>query len=123
MNQGTRTRIIQEESSRFLDSHFAGLDLSGSPDFANPITEKFEPCDRDGLSNVDVSGLPSTNHLKQFVNQPDMETLARVAQETGDQQLIERVQDERENTEAKAFMATIQAIIAMITITRPFGDT
>jgi hypothetical protein len=105
MNQETRARIIQEESSRFLDSHFAGLDLSGSPDFANPITEKFEPCDRDGLSNVDVSGLPSTNHLKQFINQPDMETLARVAQETGDQQLIERVKDERENTEAKSFMA------------------
>jgi hypothetical protein len=105
MNQETRARIIQEESSRFLDSHFAGLDLSGSPDFANPITEKFEPCDRHVLSNVDVSGLPSTNHLKQFVNHPDMETLARVAGETGDQQLIERVNDERENTEAKAFMA------------------
>jgi hypothetical protein len=106
MKQEARARIIQEESSRFLDGHFAGLDLSGSPDFANPITEKFEPCDRDGLSNVDVSGLPSTNHLKQFVNQPDMETLARVAQETGDQQLIERVKDERENTEAKAFVAS-----------------
>jgi hypothetical protein len=105
LNQETRARIIQEESIRFLDSQFAGLDLSGSPDLNNPIADKFEPCDRDGLSNVDVSGLPATNQLKQFVSQPDAETLARVAQETGDPGLIERVRDDREVAEAKAFMA------------------
>jgi hypothetical protein len=105
MNEEIRARIIRDESSKFLDSQFANLDLSGSPDYTNPADDKFEPCDRYGLSNVDVSGLPSTNLLKKFISQPDMETLARVAAETGDPELVERVQDERENAEAKAFMA------------------
>jgi hypothetical protein len=105
MNQQSRARIIQEESNRFLDSQFAGLDLSGSPDLANPIPDKFEPCDKDGLSNVDVSGLPSTNQLKQFLSQPDMDSLEQFAKETGDPRLVGRLQEDREVAEAKSFMA------------------
>jgi hypothetical protein len=102
MNQETRARIIREESSRFLDSQFAGLDLSGSPDLANPIADKFEPCDRDGLNNVVLSG---TNQLKALAENPDREALEQIAKETGDPKLIERLQDDREVAEAKAFMA------------------
>jgi hypothetical protein len=102
MNQETRAKIIQEESSRFLDSQFAGLDLSGSPDLANPIEDKFEPCDKDGLNNVVLSG---TNLLKALAENPDREALEQIAKETGDPGLIERLQDDREVAEAKAFMA------------------
>jgi hypothetical protein len=102
MNQETRARIIREESSRFLDSQFAGLDLSGSPDLANPIADKFEPCDRHGLNNVVLSG---TNQLKDLAENPDREALEQIAKETGDPGLIERLLDDREVAEAKAFMA------------------
>jgi hypothetical protein len=102
MNQETRARIIQEESSRFLDSQFAGLDLSSSPNFANPIADKFEPCDKDGLNNVVLSG---TNQLKALAENPDREALEQIAKETGDPELVERIQDDREVAEARAFMA------------------
>jgi hypothetical protein len=88
MNQETRAKIIQEESSRFLDSQFAGLDLSGSPDLANPIEDKFEPCDKDGLNNVVLSG---TNLLKALAENPDREALEQIARETGDPGLVERL--------------------------------
>lgn len=79
MNQAMKKHIIREESARFLDSQFGGLDLSGSPDLTKPPSEKFEPCDKDGLNRVDLSGLPVTNKLKTFLQAPDRETLAEVA--------------------------------------------
>jgi hypothetical protein len=105
MDHKTKIRIAAEESRRFLDDNFAQLDLSGSPDLTNPIEDKFEPCDKDGLSNVDVSGLPSTNLLKQFLSDPDTETLEQIAKETGDPELVERVRDNREDIEARAFIS------------------
>jgi hypothetical protein len=49
-----------------------------------------------------VSG---SNQLKALAENPDREALEQIAKETGDPELIERLQDECENTEAKAFMA------------------
>lgn len=103
MNQETRARIIQEESNRFLDSQFARLDLSGSPDFANPVSEEFATEDKNGFNRVVVSG---SNNLKALAENPDREALEQIARETGDRELIGRLQEEREIVEAKAFMAT-----------------
>jgi hypothetical protein len=102
MDEKIRARIANEESARFLDSNFGGLDMSGSPDLSSPVTEKFEAQDRHGLSRVDVSG---TNLLKAFVENPDQATLERVAQETNDPDLIERLEEDREDRVAADFLA------------------
>lgn len=102
MNQ-ERTRIIAEETAKFLDPSFSQLDLSAFPDLSHPAPEEFATEDRHGLNRVVVSG---SNQLRALAENPDRETLEQIARETGDPGLIERVQDERENTEAKAFVAT-----------------
>jgi hypothetical protein len=102
MNQETRTRIIAEETAKFLDPSFSQLDLSSFPDLNHPAPEEFAAEDKDGLNRVVVSG---SNQLKALAENPDREALEQIAKETGDPGLVERLQDERENTEAKAFMA------------------
>jgi hypothetical protein len=102
MNQETRSRIIAEESAKFLDPSFAQLDLSAFPDLNHPAPEAFATEDRHGLNRVVVSG---SNQLKALAENPDREALEQIARETDDAGLIERVQDDRENTEAKAFIA------------------
>jgi hypothetical protein len=103
MNQEIRTRIIAEETAKFLDPSFSQLDLSSFPDLNQPAPEEFASEDKDGLNRVVVSG---SNQLKALAENPDREALEQIAKETGDAGLIERLQDERENAEAKAFMAT-----------------
>jgi hypothetical protein len=102
MNQETRTRIIAEETAKFLDPSFAQLDLSAFPDLNYPAPEEFATEDRHGLNRVVVSG---SNQLMALAENPDREALEQIASETGDPELIERLQDDRENIEAKAFMA------------------
>jgi hypothetical protein len=97
----TKDQLIAEESARFIDQAFGQLDLSGSPDWRKPLDDKFEQCDRSGLNNVTLTG---TNQLKALVENPDIETLERLAEETQDPKLIERIQDDQELREAKAFM-------------------
>jgi hypothetical protein len=103
MNQETRTRIIAEETAKFLDPSFAQLDLSAFPDLNHPAPEEFATEDRHGLNRVVVSG---SNQLKALAENPDREALEQIARETGDPELIERLQDDREDAEAKAFIAT-----------------
>jgi hypothetical protein len=102
MNQETRSKIIAEETAKFLDPSFAHLDLTAFPDLNNPVAEEFAAEDRHGLNRVVVSGI---NQLRALAENPDREALEQIARETGDPGLIERVQDDRENAEAKAFMA------------------
>jgi hypothetical protein len=102
MNEETRTRIIAEESVKFLDPSFARLDLSAFPDLNHPAPEVFATEDRHGLNRVVVSG---SNQLKALAENPDREALEQIARETGDPELIERLQDDREDAEAKAFIA------------------
>jgi hypothetical protein len=102
MNQETRTRIIAEETAKFLDPSFAQLDLSAFPDLNHPTVEVFAAEDKDGLNRVVVSG---SNQLKALAENPDSEALEQIAKETGDAGLIERLQDEHEVDEAKSFMA------------------
>jgi len=56
MNQETRTRIIAEETAKFLDPSFSQLDLSSFPDLNHPTREEFAAEDKDGLNRVVVSG-------------------------------------------------------------------
>jgi hypothetical protein len=103
MNQENRNRIIAEETAKFLDPSFAQLDLSAFPDLHQPAPEEFAPEDKNGLNRVILSG---SNQLKAFAENPDREALAQIAKETGDPGLVERVRDDCEIVEAKAFMTT-----------------
>src|SRR5580700_824881 len=102
MNDETRNRIIAEESAKFLDPSFSQLDLSAFPDLNHPASDEFAAEDKNGLNRVVVSG---SNQLKALAQNPDHEALEQIAKETGDTRLIERLTDEHENTEARAFMA------------------
>jgi hypothetical protein len=102
MNEETRSRIIAEESAKFLDPSFAQLDLTAFPDLNHPATEEFSAEDKDGLNRVVVSG---SNQLKALAENPDREALEQIARETADPGLVERLQDDREEAEARAFMA------------------
>ena len=102
MTPETRNKIIAEESAKFLDPSFSQLDLSAFPDLNHPTPEEFAAEDKNGLNRVVVSG---SNQLKALAQNPDREALEQIARETGDAGLIERLTDEHENSEAKAFMA------------------
>jgi hypothetical protein len=106
MDVRTKERIATEEAARFLDGQFGQLDLSGSPDLTNPTNEKFEEADKHGLNRIDTSGLPVTSKLKEFLTDPDAESLARVADETGNPQLQEELDDIREEQAALEFLRT-----------------
>jgi hypothetical protein len=103
MNQQNCTRIIAEETAKFLDPSFAQLDLSAFPDLNQPAPEEFASGDKNGLSRVIVSG---SNQLKAFAENMDREALVQIAKETGDPGLVERPTDDRELAEARAFMTT-----------------
>jgi hypothetical protein len=103
MNQETRTKIIAEETAKFLDPSFSQLDLSSFPDLHQPNPEVFTTEDQSGFNRVVLSG---SNRLKALAENPDREALEQLAKETGDPGLIERLQGDREVAEAKAFMAT-----------------
>jgi hypothetical protein len=102
LNQETRNRIIAEESAKFLDPSFAQLDLSSFPDLNHPAQEEFVSEDKHGLNRVVVSG---SNQLKALAENPDREALEQIAKETNDPGLVERLQEDREVAEAKAFMS------------------
>ena len=76
--------------------------MSAFPDLNQPATEEFAAEDKNGLNRVVVSG---SNQLKALAENPDREALEQIAKETGDPGLVERLQDDREEAEAKAFMA------------------
>jgi hypothetical protein len=81
MDTATQERIVREETEKFLDPLFGGLDLSGSPNFNRAKTEQFAEQDEHGLSRVDTSGLGGVNHLKQLLSAPDKVALAELAKE------------------------------------------
>ena len=104
MNQRTRERIAREESERFLDSNFGGLDLSGFPDLNNPALERFKEADRHGFSRVDTSGLGSVNKLRDLIENPTRDVLEEVARETRNPKLVEALTDERAEALAGEFI-------------------
>jgi hypothetical protein len=66
VNQRTKEQIVAEETSKFMDTQFGQLDLSGKPDLNHPPAEDtFELQDRHGFNRVDDAGLAGINHLKE----------------------------------------------------------
>jgi hypothetical protein len=89
LDQRTKERIIAEETSRFMDSGFGQLDLSGSPNLNHPAAkEKFELQDRHGFNRVDESGLAGINHLKELLSNPPSDVVEEIAKETQNPELM-----------------------------------
>jgi hypothetical protein len=97
-------QIISEETTRFMDSNFGQLDLSGSPDLNHPPAEdKFELQDRHGFNRVDESGLAGVNLLKELLANPPGEVVEEIAKETHNPELISELANERAEEVAHEF--------------------
>jgi hypothetical protein len=104
LDQRTKERMIAEETSKFMDSNFGQLDLSGSPDLNHPpAEEKFELQDRHGFNRVDESGLAGINQLKELLANPPREVVEEIAKETGNRELLSDLADERAEEVAHEF--------------------
>src|SRR5437899_6645804 len=104
LNQTMKKRIIAEETSKFMDSNFGQLDLSGSPDLNNPPAEdKFELQDRHGFNRVDESGLAGINQLRELLANPPREVVEEIARETNNPELISELANERAEGVAHEF--------------------
>ena len=99
----TKQRVLAEETARFMDGAFGQLDLSGSPDLTNPVTERFELQDRHGFNRVDESGLAGINQLKQLLANPPREVVEELVRETRNPALAEELADERATDIANEF--------------------
>jgi hypothetical protein len=105
MNQRQRARMLAEETARFIDANFGQLDLRGSPSLSTPVNEPFAQHDKFGFNNVDVRPLSGATGLRKFISDPDIATLEEIADQTGDPNLVNAVIEQREEREAKAFVA------------------
>jgi hypothetical protein len=67
LDKNTKQRIIEEETTRFMDDNFGQLDLSGSPDLNNPpAEEKFELQDRYVMIEVvDTQNLTQSTDVRR----------------------------------------------------------
>lgn len=98
-----KARIVKEQTEAFLTDGFGTLDLSGSPSLQPLPNDKFEHHDKFGLNNVVQS---QSNQLKELAENPDQETIARIAAERNDPALVERVKDDLEGSIAEEFVRT-----------------
>lgn len=98
-----KARIVKEQTEAFLTDGFGTLDLSGSPSLQPLSNDKFEPQDKHGFSNVVMS---ERNRLRELAENPDQDTIVRIAEETGDPDLAQNILDEREGAVAENFVAT-----------------
>jgi hypothetical protein len=103
LSEKDRSRLVAQETKAFLDDGFGQLDLSGCPSLQPLPNDQFESCDKKGFNNVVVSG---SNPLKELANNPDPETIERIAQETGDPELKEKIAEEKEMQIATEFLRT-----------------
>lgn len=99
-----RKKIIQQSES-WLDSEFGGLDrmdLSGFPHLQEPPQEKPDP-----FANDLECGVPRTSmtSLRGFVDNPDIESLQRVAEESGNKNLLSEIRDEKAAAVVRQFKA------------------
>lgn len=104
LDQRTKERIVAEETSKFMDSNFGQLDLSGSPDLNNPPAEdKFELQDRHGFNRVDESGLAGINQLKELLANPPRDVVEEIAKETQNPELMSELAHDRAEDVAHEF--------------------
>jgi hypothetical protein len=90
LSKADQTRIITEESEKFLDSQFAGLDLSSYPQLQEPPNDTSMTDDRFAKPWGDLGGFDSKG-LKRFLADPDAESLERAGEETGNPKLLAEV--------------------------------
>jgi hypothetical protein len=86
----------------FTDERFGQVDLSAFPQFDNPDMEGFDADDPHGFNQVERSG---ASGLRALADNPDAETLDRIASETGDNTLLATVAEEKEYRESLKFVA------------------
>jgi len=104
LDQRMKERIIAEETSRFMDSNFGQLDLSGSPDLNHPpAEEQFELQDRYGFNRVDDAGLAGINQLKTLLANPPRDVIEEIARETQNPDLMTELEHERAEDVANEF--------------------
>jgi hypothetical protein len=101
--QRTKEQIVAEETSKFMDSNFGQLDLSGSPDLNPQAEDKFELQDRHGFNRVDESGLAGINQLKELLANPPRDVVEEIAKETQNPELMSELANERAEDVANEF--------------------
>jgi len=106
MSKATLERIAREETARFLDDNFAPLDLSGCVSLLKPPSEesqlpdeRFAPLDDRG-TGLGASALK--RGIEELVTDPEVQR--RVAQETGDPELLENYQNQQAEQAAREFV-------------------
>jgi hypothetical protein len=103
LDQRTKELISAEETTRFMDTQFGPLDLSGFPDLNHPLADTFELRDRHGFNCVDDAGLAGINQLKDLLANPPRDVLEEVAKETNNPRLISKLAQERAEQVALEF--------------------
>jgi len=98
----TARRIVSEESAAFLDSNFAPLDVRGlTPDWRASAAEEFEVADKHGFNRVQTDTRGSL--LRQFVENPDLESLHDLSAATKDPDISHEFMDRISEKHAAEF--------------------
>lgn len=99
-------RVAQEETERFIDQNFGGLDLSGCVSLLTPPSEesqlpdeRFAPLDDRGLG---LGSRALKQGIEELVN--DVEVQEQVAKETGNPELLQNLQNSRAEALVREFM-------------------
>src|SRR5437867_2513645 len=110
-----------EQEAAWVDPAFASLDLSAYPSLAPAPPETSRDDGKFARDWRDTALSASSAELRRFVNDPDIEALTRVGEETGEPGLLRDVRDrhgERTAVEFKArcpdYLPTDQNFEAMV---------
>jgi len=101
LTQQQAAQIIQEETARFMDENFGGLDLSSFPNLQEPPADILLDDDRFSQPHSAFAGLDSSG-LQRFLSTPDSDALADLA--TADPEMAERLEDSVAQDAAEEFI-------------------
>lgn len=103
MNEKQKAQLIEAETDAFVYDGFGQMDLSGFPELVKPPLDNFATEDKHGFSRLVETG---SSGLRALAENPDSESLARIAEETGDENLAAKIRDEEEGRIADEFVRT-----------------
>ncbi len=102
---------IIKDNEKWVTEGFGGVDMSGFPDFNKlPPEETAQPHDKHGFNNVDFG--PSIKGIQDFVNNPPVEVLERIAKETGNPELANQIATQRTGDIAMQFVNSTPEYVA-----------
>ncbi len=102
LSETERQKIIKD-NEKWISDGFGRVDMSGFPDFNKlPPEEKAQPHDKHGFNNVDFGS--SIKGIQDFVNNPPVEVLERIAKETGNAELVDQIASQRTSDIAYQFI-------------------